>query len=88
VDGSWNQSSLELLGKTGIKLSGNESPTGSETFVSERPLLRNNSGRDTEGTISRIFTGFIENSEPPATDLIDREARIYEKGLEDVQRNR
>ncbi len=65
------KSSLELLGRTGIKLIG----------------LRT-SGRETGGTIGRIFTGFMKNSEPPATDVVDVESQNLGEGTEDVQKNR
>jgi hypothetical protein len=37
---------------------------------SANTLLRNSSGRKIERAIGRIFTGFMRNSEPPATDVV------------------
>jgi hypothetical protein len=65
------KSSLELLGKTGIKLIGErlrQQQIG-KRFVSDRTTEKRLS-KKIEGTIGRIFTGFFKNSEPPATDVV------------------
>jgi hypothetical protein len=65
------KSSLELLGKTGIKLIGEclrQQQIG-KRFVSDRTTEKWLS-RKMEGTIGRIFTGFFRKSEPPAIDVV------------------
>jgi hypothetical protein len=65
------ESSLEVPGKTGITDPRMTSPTTDrQTVLSEHTADEKQLGRKIEGTIGRIFTGFIKNSEPPATDVV------------------